>query len=124
MDNKITIAENLKKFRKLKKLTQSDVAEIIEKDRSTIAKYENGQAEPPFNVLIMLSKLFDITIDELCGVQRQIVLTVHSNDKKDFEEKIAGFTKEEQLMIYKVKVMDNEKKKEFMKIFKEFIKDE
>ncbi len=123
MDDKIKISENIKKHRKIKGLTQNDIAEIIEKDRSTVAKYESGQADPPFNVLIMLAKLFDITIDELCGIERQGVFTVRSEDEIDFEEKISCFTKEEQIMIYKIKVMEQEKKKKFMKIFEEFIKD-
>ena len=124
MDNKKTIAENIKLFRKQKLLTQSDIAEIIEKDRSTIAKYENGQAEPPFSVLRILSKLFDVTIDELCGIAPASALSVRSDDSEQDNDLLSNFTKEEQIIIYKLKVMDEEKKKTFMKIFKDFIKDE
>lgn len=124
MDNKKTIAENIRLFRKEKCLTQSDIAQIIEKDRSTIAKYENGQAEPPFSVLRSLSKLFDVTIDELCGIAPVSALSVRSDDTKQNNDIFTNFTKEEQIMIYKLKVMDEEKKKNFMKILKDFIKED
>lgn len=123
MDKKKKLSDNLKQFRKDKNLTQSDIAEILGKDRSTIAKYENGQADPPFSILRLLAKIYDTTLDELCGVLPANILYLKS-DAGDIaeKEKMAQLTKEEQITVYKLKAMDNEKKKIVMDILKRSIK--
>ncbi len=123
MDNNKKLTDNLKLFRKGKNLTQGDVAEILNKDRSSIAKYESGKAVPPFNVLRLLSKLYDITIDELCGLTPVTTLSVRNEDEETTDP-LSKFSKEEQIMIYKFKMMDDEKKKLFMEIFKDFLENE
>ena len=60
MNNNSKISENLKKFRQQLKLTQGDVAGLINKDRSSIAKYESGAAQPSFAVLRSLAKLYGV----------------------------------------------------------------
>ncbi|MBQ8783341.1 MAG: helix-turn-helix transcriptional regulator [Clostridia bacterium] len=125
MSNNIKLTENLKNYRRILKLTQSDVAEIINKDRTSIAKYESGAAQPPFSVLRLLAKLYDVTIDELCGIAPPAPLVVRSKDEpeKAYNSLIEKFDKQEQLMILKFKMMDEEKKHDFMKILNEFLKD-
>ncbi len=124
MSNKNKLAENLKKYRMKLHLTQSDVAEIIDKDRSSIAKYESGAAQPPFNVLNLFSRLYEVTIDELCGLTPPTALTIKSEDKENdtFDSLTSNFDKQEQLMLLKFKMMDKEKKQEFLKILNEFSK--
>lgn len=120
--NNTKLTENLKSYRNLFNLTQSDVAEILNKDRSSIAKYENGQAVPPVSVLRMLAKIYDVTIDELCGLE-PTALTVKSDTAQEDDNPLAKFSKQEQLMILKFKAMDEDKKIEFMETLKEFLKD-
>ncbi len=123
---KSKLSENLKKYRTKFNLTQGDLAEILNKDRTSIAKYESGSAQPPFNVLISLAKIYDITIDELCGIAPPAPLVFQSGDKPEndeFSALLSAFDKQEQIMILKIKSMDSDKKQEFMKILKEFIKD-
>lgn len=124
MTKRTILSENLKNLRLRLNFTQSDIAEIIEKDRSSVAKYESGAALPPFNVLILFAKLYDVTIDELCGIENPTALTVRSNDEADeiYDKLLSGFDKQEQLMILKFKTMDKEKKQEFLKILEEFSK--
>lgn len=125
MSNNLKLTENLKTFRRKFNLTQSDVAEIINKDRTSIAKYESGAAQPPFSVLRLMAKLYDVTIDELCGIAPPAPLVVRSKDetKRSYNSLIEKFDKQEQLMILKFKLMDEEKKRDFMKILNEFLKD-
>ena len=101
MNKNLKISENLKKFRQQLKLTQGDVAEIIKKDRSSIAKYESGAAQPPFAVLRSLAKLYDVTIDELCGIEPIPTFVVRSEDNPDsaYASLISKFDKQEQLTI-------------------------
>ena len=125
MDNNniIKLSENLKLFRHKLRLTQSEVAEIIKKDRSSIAKYESGSTAPPFSVLCLFARLYDVTVDELCGMNTAGPLTVRSNDEnEDFDTFVSKFDKQEQLMLLKFKMMDKEKKQEFLKVLEEFSK--
>ncbi len=125
MDKNLKLAENLKKFRAQLELTQGDVAKLINKDRSSIAKYESGAAYPPFAVLRRLAKLYDVSMDELCGNAPAPVITLRSDDKpeKVYSTLISKFDKQEQLTILKFKMMDDEKKQDFMRILRELIDD-
>ncbi len=59
------LAENIKKLRKLKKLTQNDLAERLGVNRSAIGAYEEGRAEPRLSTLRLLSALFECSLDDL-----------------------------------------------------------
>lgn len=56
---------NLKKLRKNAKLTQEQVAERLNVSRQTVAKWETGDALPDIDSCILLSKLYQVTIDDL-----------------------------------------------------------
>lgn len=49
------------------KMTQSELAEKFECQKSLISNYENGYAVPDIYVLIKLADIFDVTLDELVG---------------------------------------------------------
>lgn len=55
----------LKKLRKEKKLTQADVAKIINKSQQAYAFYENGTFEPDTETIKKLASIFNININEL-----------------------------------------------------------
>lgn len=59
--------ENLLKYRKLRGLTQDELAEIMQVSRQSISKWENGEAIPDLAKVIKIAKVLDISIDELCG---------------------------------------------------------
>lgn len=61
----MNIGEKIKKYREDKKMTQKDIAEILEVEPSTISKYELGMIEPNIESIKRLSETFGITIDEL-----------------------------------------------------------
>jgi len=61
-------AQNLKILRKRKKLTQDDLAVIMQTKRSTINNYENKIALPPIDMLIKFSDYFNISIDTLLKI--------------------------------------------------------
>ena len=60
-------SENLIKLRKNLGLTQQQVAAKLGIDRTTYTKYETGVSEPSFEMLIRLSQLLGISLDELFG---------------------------------------------------------
>lgn len=59
--------EQLKVLRKRAAMTQAEIAMRIGVDRSTYAKYENGQSEPNFEMTQKLASLFGVTVDFLIG---------------------------------------------------------
>ena len=61
----MSIGNKIKKYRELKKMTQKDIAEILEVEPGTISKYESGTIEPNIESIKRLSETFGITIDEL-----------------------------------------------------------
>lgn len=61
-------ADRLKKIREEKRISQKDFAQTIGVAQSTYALYETGKREPPFNILINISKEFKVTTDYLLGL--------------------------------------------------------
>ncbi len=55
----------LKKIRKLKNLNQQKVAIDLNISREALSYYENGKREPSLNLLIDMSKYFNVSIDFL-----------------------------------------------------------
>ena len=60
-----SILENIKGFREHKKLTQSELAQMLGLKQSTIAMWENGDSMPRTDKLPELAKIFNCTIDDL-----------------------------------------------------------
>lgn len=61
----VTMENNIKQYRKIKKMTQSDLAVKIMKDRSMIARYEQGMVDIPGSALASISKVLKVSIRKL-----------------------------------------------------------
>lgn len=59
---------NIKLLRKRKKLTQDEVAGLLQMKRSTLSGYENRVAHPGLDVLLLFSDYYKIAIDTLLKV--------------------------------------------------------
>lgn len=59
------VAKNLRHLRKLKGLTQEQLAEELETTRSKIGSYEEGRSDPPIHMLIQFSDFFNLPVDVL-----------------------------------------------------------
>lgn len=59
------LGKNLRTFRKLKKITQNELAELANVSRSTYAGYEVNASLPPVDKLIIFSKILGVSVDEL-----------------------------------------------------------
>lgn len=92
--------ENLKKLRKEKNLTQTELANDLGMTQSAIYKYEKGLRKIPMSVLKQFANYFDLTLDELIDPNNE--LTENENpvkykthlSKYEVASEI-GFTKEE-----------------------------
>ena len=59
------LGDKIKLYRENKKMTQNDIADVLEVSAATVSKYESGSLEPSIESLKRLSDLFEISIDEL-----------------------------------------------------------
>ena len=57
----------LKEVREKKDLTQQELAEKINKDRSTVSNYETGDSKPTIYVLSDLATALGVSTDYLLG---------------------------------------------------------
>ena len=63
--NKLTVGQNIRRFRKEKNLTQSELAELLGVSVQAISKWESGTSTPELEKLLALCECFNITLDEL-----------------------------------------------------------
>ncbi|RZI50274.1 helix-turn-helix transcriptional regulator [Aeribacillus composti] len=59
--------DRLKKLRESKRLSQQQLADKLNINRSTYARYELGQTQPDFETLEKLADFFEVSIDYLLG---------------------------------------------------------
>ena len=62
---KLGFSERLQLLRKEKGLSQEQLAELLNVSRQSVSKWESGQTYPETDKLIILSDLFEITLDYL-----------------------------------------------------------
>ena len=60
---KIMTAQALQELRKGKKLSQKEVAAYLKIPATTYNTYESGRSEPPIEILVRLSHLYEMPID-------------------------------------------------------------
>lgn len=61
----MNFGDNLKKIRKVKKLSQEELAEKVNVSRQSVSKWETGDAYPEMNNLLELCKIFHCKINDL-----------------------------------------------------------
>lgn len=64
----MSVNETIKNLRTERKLTQNDLAEMMNCNRQKIADLERGKSTPSANDLILLSKIFNVSADYLLGL--------------------------------------------------------
>lgn len=61
----VYLKQNLRYLRLVNDMRQSDIAAYLHVERSTYTYYELGKTSPSIISLVMLSRLFRVTVDEL-----------------------------------------------------------
>ena len=60
---KMAIGDNIKKYRKINKMTQTELANKLNKSLRTIQKYESNTIKPPTKVIREISDIFFIDMN-------------------------------------------------------------
>ena len=63
------LAINIKKYRKMLKLSQLELAKALDISQTSVAHYENAKRKPTIEVLLQLSKLYNISLESLLGAE-------------------------------------------------------
>ncbi len=71
--------KNIRKIRKVQKLSQAGLAELFGLTRASIGAYEEGRAEPKIDTILEIANHFNLTLDDIIGKE----LTV--NDLYQFD---------------------------------------
>lgn len=89
---KIMTAQVLQELRKVKKLSQKEVAAKLNIPATTYNTYESGRTEPPIEILVRLSYLYGVPVDII--VQRDRTYGTADDVGKqvaEFKEQLAAF---------------------------------
>ena len=62
------LAENLKKYRIMKDLTQEEIADYLNITPQSVSKWERGETYPDITLLPALANIFETSIDLLIGM--------------------------------------------------------
>ncbi len=71
--------EKLQKLRKERGLTQDQLAEVLFVSRTAVSKWETGRGVPSMDSLQMLSKFYEITLDELLRAEEVVAVAKREN---------------------------------------------
>lgn len=82
-------SEKLQKLRKEHNITQEALADKLNVTRQAVSKWESGTAYPDTDKLIQISKIFNISLDEL--INDSVISKDKKEDKLSFKEIINKF---------------------------------
>ena len=68
----IYFGENLKKLRKEKEITQESLADFLGITFQAVSKWERGETYPDITMLPVISRFFNISVDDLLGINRSL----------------------------------------------------
>ena len=94
-------SKRLVSLRGERNMTQTDVAKIIGKQRSTVSGYETEDKEPDFESLCTLAEYFGVTTDYMLGRDddRTHADVVFRNDNANFKKHFDGLPPELKLVV-------------------------
>ena len=75
-----TLSENIRFFREIAHLTQDQLAERINVNRVTLARYEAGAVVPGANVLARLAEALNVDVSKLLGSDEGELPDINSID--------------------------------------------
>ncbi len=80
-------AKKLKFVRECYDMSQQEVADILQIDRSTYSYYEIGKTQPNLSVLYTISQLFAVSVDDMINPNIKVSLRLFKNvEEIDFQK--------------------------------------
>lgn len=110
-------SEKLQTLRKENKMSQEQLADLMDVSRQSVSKWESGQAYPEMDKLLMLCKIFKCSLDDLTNDEVKTI-TLNKNTKITPSTLVDHFLHIVKLCYYKVISMNY---KEIFKMILELI---
>ena len=63
----ITIGENIRRLRLERKMTQEQLAEVLNVTNAAVSKWERGDSLPDITMLFPIAEFFGVSVDNLMG---------------------------------------------------------
>lgn len=79
---------NIKSLRLQNKLSQEEVAKILNVSQSNYSKYEKGTIVPDLKSLIQLANFYDVSLDYLCDRQWNNQIGYIQDDRRETVKQI------------------------------------
>ncbi|MBQ3285084.1 MAG: helix-turn-helix transcriptional regulator [Ruminococcus sp.] len=106
------IAEKLRHYRESCALSQQQVADALNIERSTYTKYETGKSDPNIKTLVKIAKIFNIDPVELLPTESSDDERVtRLRDVTHADSPIFQLSKDERGLIAKYRTLSREEKK-------------
>jgi len=86
-----TVGSRLRTLRESVKLSQTKISELIGSKQSNINRYEHGQAEAPYSVLLWYADYFDVSMDYIFGRTDKPQGKLYDYQPKVFNEDMKQF---------------------------------
>jgi transcriptional regulator with XRE-family HTH domain len=124
----------LKYYRDNCELSQQQVANILNIDRSTYTYYETGKTTPSASMLLKLSKIFNVPcavflecINQELELNSKVADSVTKGGitnlyEESMDDKIYSLTKDEKDVVIAYRILDNNKKEELKKFIEELVR--
>ena len=107
--------ERLRSLRLSMGLTQMQVAEALNIDRSTYTYYETGKTVPDVKTIIKLSKIFNVSYQQILDDESVSSNTSNSVRDRNFTlSEMSELTKQERLMIVAYRLLTADMKKKYL----------
>ena len=131
MIKRTTYAENIRRLRKKMNITQEEISTKLDIKRTTYARYETDTV-PPASIIVKLSEIFNVSIDEICKdtvnyadainsqetVRLRFRSSVGYNISDNEEQNPEELTEEEEIFVLKLRELTPEKRKEILDLLK------
>ena len=107
--------ERLRSLRLSMGLTQMQVAEALNIDRSTYTYYETGKTVPDVKTIIKLSKIFNVSYQQILD-DESVDFNINSSvkDRTLNLSEMSELTKQERLMIVAYRLLTADMKKKYL----------
>ena len=80
------IGQTIRDLRKLKKMSQSELAKVVGVSQTTVTAWETGKAEPSSSAISSLADYFNVTTDYLLGRPEKKDDNAHTADIEDLDK--------------------------------------
>lgn len=84
----MSVGKKIKDLRVQNNMTQEDLSEKLHVTRNAVSKWENDKGLPNMDSLVLLSKLFNVSLDYLFGANEIIKTTIENKNKNEINKNL------------------------------------